>query len=69
MIEIIKQMYNVSSLDKVPIEVLDALDSANELCKRAGGELVSRQIIASIIVTTDTLRRYDKESKYYVGDR
>lgn len=69
MIEIIKQMYNVSSLDKVPIDVLDILESANELCKRAGGELVSRQIIASIIVTTDTLRRYDKESKYYVGNR
>ena len=69
MIEIIKQMYNVSSLDKVPIDVLDMLDSANELCKRAGGELVSRQIIASIIITTDTLRRYDKESKYYVGNR
>lgn len=62
-------MYNVSSLDKVPIDVLDMLDSANELCKRASGELVSRQIIASIIVTTDTLRRYDKESKYYVGNR
>lgn len=62
-------MYNVSSLDKVPIDVLDMLDSANELCKRAGGELVSRQIIASIIITTDTLRRYDKESKYYVGNR
>lgn len=69
MIEIIKQMYNVSSLDKVPIDVLDMLDSANELCKRAGGQLVSRQIIASIIITTDTLRRYDKESKYYVGNR
>ena len=69
MIEIIKQMYNVSSLDKVPIDVLDMLDSANELCKRAGGKLVSRQIIASIIITTDTLRRYDKESKYYVGNR
>jgi len=68
-IEIIKQMYNVSSLDKVPIDVLDMLDSANELCKRAGGQLVSRQIIASIIITTDTLRRYDKESKYYVGNR
>lgn len=62
-------MYNVSSLDKVPIDVLDMLDSANELCKRAGGKLVSRQIIASIIITTDTLRRYDKESKYYVGNR
>lgn len=62
-------MYNVSSLDKVPIDVLDMLDSANELCKRAGGQLVSRQIIASIIITTDTLRRYDKESKYYVGNR
>lgn len=62
-------MYNVSSLDKVPIDVLDVLDSANELCKRVGGELVSRQIIANIIVTTDTLRRYDKESKYYVGKR
>ena len=69
MIEIIKQMYNVSSLDKVPIDVLDMLDSANELCRRAGGALVSRQIIATIIVITDTLRRYDKESKYYVGNR
>lgn len=68
MIEIVKQMYNVNSLDKVPIEVLDALELTNDLCKRAGGELVSRQVIASIIVQSDKLRRYSPESSYYVGN-
>jgi len=65
--EIIKKMYNVQDLFKVPINVLQAIEDADELCRRAGGQLVSRQVIAAIIVEHDTLKTYDKESKYYIG--
>jgi len=67
MIEIIKTMYNIDALVKVPYHVMQALEDADNLCKKAGGALLSRQIIASIIVEKDTLRTYDKESPFYIG--
>lgn len=67
--KIAKIMYNVNTIEKIPIEVLVALEQAKKLCELAGGELISRQVISSIIVTTDTLDRYDPESMHYVGIR
>lgn len=64
----VKQMYNVNTLDKVPLHVLVALDDTSMLCSKAGGELVSRQVIASIIVENDKLKCYDVTSEHYIGD-
>lgn len=43
----------------VPFEVIDELEKVNELCRRASGELVSRQIIAEIVVRVDTRKIYN----------
>lgn len=69
MIQTIKIMYNTDALVKVPLHVMQALEDVDNLCRQAGGELVSRQIIASIIVKTDGLRSYDKNSEFYIGDQ
>ena len=69
MLQTIKIMYNTDALVKVPLHVIQALEDIDNLCRQAGGELVSRQIIASIIVKTDVLRSYDKNSEFYIGDQ
>lgn len=65
----IKIMYNTDALVKVPMHVMQAIEDTDTLCRKAGGELVSRQVIASIIVEKDTLRCYDKNSEFYIGDK
>lgn len=45
----LKIIYETEDLSTVPKEVKDALFSAQELTKKCGGELASRQIIANII--------------------
>ena len=50
---ILKQMYLTETLSDVPQEVIFAVRDADELCKRAGGELASRQIIASLVLQHD----------------
>lgn len=67
--KIAKIVYNVNSIDKIPIEVLIALEDTNNLYKKAGGRLKSYSAISNIIVCTDKLRRYSPESSYYVGNR
>lgn len=69
MIQTIKIMYNTDALVKVPLHVMQALEDTDNLCRQAGSELVSRQVIASIIVKTDVLRSYDKNSEFYIGDQ
>jgi len=38
-------------VEDLPEDLVVHLNKANELCEAAGGQLVSRQVIASIIVT------------------
>lgn len=54
----LKLMYNISDISAVPEDVKEALFFAQTLAERAGGELVSRQTIASIIVSIDKDIRY-----------
>ena len=67
MIEAVKRMYNVNALVKVPFNVMQALEDADNLCKRLGTDLLSVEVIASIIVKHDTLRCYDEYSPFYIG--
>jgi hypothetical protein len=60
---IVKSMYHIPSTANmddynIPIKVIEALEYTNELCQRAGGELVSRQIIADIVFNNDINRAY-----------
>lgn len=67
--KILKKIYNVQTLDKIPYHVLAEIDNIVSLVGKAGGSLVSRQIIAEIVSRVDTLRHYDKNSPHYIGDR
>lgn len=55
---ILKQMYLTETLSDVPQEVIFAVRDADELCKRAGGELASRQIIATLVQQNDKDKIY-----------
>lgn len=44
----------------IPTEVIDVLENVQILCQRAGGELVSRQIIAEIVARADTQQVYNQ---------
>lgn len=44
----------------IPTEVIDVLENVQILCQRAGGELVSRQIIAEIVARVDTQQVYNQ---------
>lgn len=65
--KILKKIYNVQTLDKIPYHVLAEIDNIDSLTRKAGGSLVSRQIIAEIVSRVDTLKQYDKNSSHYVG--
>lgn len=67
--KILKKIYNVQALDKIPYHVLAEIDNVDSLAGKAGGNLISRQIIAEIVSRVDTLRCYDKNSPHYIGDR
>ena len=61
--KIVKSMYHIPPTDSIddyniPTKVIEAVEYTNELCQRAGGELVSRQIIAEIIFNNDIKRAY-----------
>lgn len=59
---ILANMYEINLEDVykvVPDNVIDEIETVNNLCKRAGGELVSRQIIAEIVVRTDKEKIYN----------
>lgn len=66
-IAIAKLMYNVNTVEKIPIPVLVALEDAHNLCLKASGELISRQVIAGIILQHDPLRCFARDSVHYVG--
>ena len=55
---ILKQMYFTELLSDIPQDVIFAVRDADELCKRAGGELASRQIIASLVQQNDKNKVY-----------
>lgn len=65
---ILLQMYNVNSIDRIPNKVIDAVKDANYLCKMAGGELISRQIIANIIIQFDDWKCYSPNSEDFIGE-
>lgn len=55
---ILKQMYFTELLSDIPQDVIFAVRDADELCKRAGGKLASRQIIASLVQQNDKNKVY-----------
>ena len=55
---ILKQMYLTDELLDIPQDVIFAVRDADELCKRAGGELASRQIIANLVQQNDKNKVY-----------
>ena len=67
-IQALKKIYNVKTIEKVPYNVLVTVEQAAAVCEKLGGELVSRQIIAAIVVTTDSMHSYSKHSPHYVGE-
>lgn len=59
---ILANMYEIDVDDVykvVPDNVKDEIEIVNNLCKRAGAELVSRQIIADIVIRTDKEKIYN----------
>lgn len=56
----LKQMYLIETLSDIPQEVIFAVRDADELCKRAGGELASRQILATLVQLNDKDKIYLK---------
>lgn len=61
--QILKQMYLTELMDDIPQDVIFAVRDADELCKRAGGELASRQVIANLVQQNDKNKVYLK-AKY-----
>ena len=59
---VLLDMYDISEdeFQIIPSEVIDAINNVQILCERAGGELVSRQIIAEIVARVDTRKVYTK---------
>ena len=59
---VLLDMYDISEdeFHIIPSEVIDAINNVQILCERAGGELVSRQIIAEIVARVDTRKVYTK---------
>ncbi len=55
---ILKQMYFTELLSDIPQDVIFAVRDADELWKRAGGELGSRQIIANLVQQNDKNKVY-----------
>jgi len=49
-LEIAAKMLGVNVKD-IPVEIEERLDDTHNLCERAGGALVSRQVIAHIITS------------------
>lgn len=49
----LETIYETDDLGKVPEEVLEALYVAQEITKKCGEELASRQVIANIVVNFD----------------
>lgn len=58
---IVLSMYDISedALHLIPDEVIEEIEKVETLCRRAGGQLVSRQIIADIIARVDTRDVYN----------
>lgn len=48
--KIAREMLDIPSYEDIPQPLFDDLEECNKLCKRANGGLVSRQVIASIIL-------------------
>ena len=46
-------IYEIDDLSKVPEEVLEALYVAQQIARKCGGDLVSRQVIANIVINFD----------------
>lgn len=59
---VLLDMYGISEdeFHIIPSEVIDAINNVQILCERAGGELVSRQIIAEIVARVDKQHVYNK---------
>ena len=59
---VLLDMYDISEdeFQIIPSEVIDAINNVQILCERAGGELVSRQIIAEIVARVDKQLVYNK---------
>ncbi len=59
--QILANMYEIE-VDNVyavvPDSVLDEIEEVHNLCKKAGGQLTSRQVIADIIVRKDKNKLY-----------
>lgn len=54
-------MYDIpeDALHLIPDEVIEEIEKVETLCQRAGGQLVSRQIIANIIARVDRWEVYN----------
>ena len=58
---IVLSMYDIpeDALHLIPDEVIEEIEKVETLCQRAGGQLVSRQIIANIIARVDQWEVYN----------
>ena len=58
---IVLSMYDIpeDALHLIPDEVIEEIEKVETLCQRAGGQLVSRQIIANIIARVDRWEVYN----------
>ena len=58
---IVLSMYDIpeDALHLIPDEVIEEIEKVETLCRRAGGQLVSRQIIANIIARVDRWEVYN----------
>lgn len=65
-LEVVKQVYGVNELDNVPEEVLVTIDDYIEAAKSVKLSWINKDTVIGLIITKDVLRRYSKDSAFYI---